>query len=161
MRVHEKNRLHAVVVCKRAAAGCSGLPQDFRRTEAGRGFHQASRRQWSQAYTQGGTEYLECLLTSDYVSVSAKGVPRDKATIVSGAQKNAQQNKGKNDAKSKTLPDLPEPKIQLYGNTAVVQSSLAADPNGKYPAMYSSDVFAFQDGAWHAIYSQHTPVESK
>ncbi len=116
---------------------------------------------WSQAYTQGGTEYLECLLTPDYVSVSAKGIPRDKATIVNGAQKNAQQNQGKNDGKSKTLPDLPEPKIQLYGNTAVVQSSLAADPNGKYPAMYSSDVFAFQDGAWRAIYSQHTPVETK
>lgn len=115
---------------------------------------------WSQAYTQGGTDYLECLLTPDYVSVSAKGVPRDKAAIVNGAQKNAQQNKGKND-KSKTLPDLPEPKIQLYGNTAVVQSSLAADPNGKYPAMYSSDVFAFQDGVWRAIYSQHTPVETK
>lgn len=113
---------------------------------------------WSQAYMQGGTEYLECLLTPDYVSVSAKGVPRDKATIVSGAQKNAQQNKGKTDSKSKTLPDLPEPRIQLYGDTAVVQSSLAADPNGKYPAMYSSDVFAFQDGAWRAIYSQHTPV---
>ncbi len=116
---------------------------------------------WSQAYTQGGTEYLECLLTPDYVSVSAKGVPRDKAAIVSGAQKNAQQNKGKNDVKSKTLPALPEPKIQLYGDTAVVQSSLAADPNGLYPAMYSSDVFAFQDGAWRAIYSQHTPVETK
>lgn len=116
---------------------------------------------WSQAYMQGGTEFLECLLTSDYVSVSAKGVPRDKAAIVSGAQRNAQQNKGKSDRKSQTLPDLPEPKIQLYGNTAVVQSSLAADPNGKYPAMYSSDVFAFQDGAWRAIYSQHTPVETK
>ena len=116
---------------------------------------------WSRAYTQGGTGYLECLLTSDYVSVSAKGVPRDKTTIVNGAQKNAQQNKGKNDGKSQTMPDLPEPKIQLYGNTAVVQSSLAADPNGKYPAMYSSDVFAFQDGAWRAIYSQHTPVEAK
>src|SRR5580692_3298182 len=75
---------------------------------------------WSQAYTQGGTEYLECLLTPDYVSVSAKGMPRDKAAIVSGAQKNAQQNKGKTESKteskSKTLPDLPESKIQLYGN---------------------------------------------
>lgn len=116
---------------------------------------------WSQAYMQGGTEFLECLLASDYVSVSAKGVPRDKAAIVAGAQKNAQQNKGKSDGKSQTLPDLPEPKIQLYGNTAVVQSSLAADLNGKYPAMYSSDVFAFQDGVWRAIYSQHTPVETK
>ncbi len=112
---------------------------------------------WSDAYMNGGTEYLECLLSPDYVSVSAKGVPRDKAVIVAGAQKNAQQNKGK----STLLPDLPQPKIQLYGNTAVVQSSLAADANGKYPAMYSSDVFAFQDGVWRAIYSQHTAVEAK
>jgi hypothetical protein len=112
---------------------------------------------WSDAYMNGGTEYLECLLSPDYVSVSAKGVPRDKATIVGGAQKNAQQNKGK----STPLPDMPQPKIQLYGNTAVVQSSLPADPSGKYPAMYSSDVFAFQDGVWRAIYSQHTEVEGK
>ena len=112
---------------------------------------------WSGAYMNGGTEYLECLLAPDYVSVSAKGVPRDKAVIVAGAQKNAQQNKGK----STPLPDLPQPKIQVYGNTAVVQSSLAADPNGKYPAMYSSDVFAFQGGVWRAIYSQHTAVEAK
>ncbi len=148
---------------------CAGaLPlvaQDCRRILGKQNPDAASVKQaedrWSQAYTQGGSEYLECLLTPDYVSVSAKGVPRDKATIVTGAQKNAQQNKGKSEVKAKTLPDLPEPKIQLYGNTAVVQSSLAADPNGKYPAMYSSDVFAFQDGAWHAIYSQHTAVENK
>ena len=62
---------------------------------------------WSQAYMQGGTEYLECLLTPDYVSVSAKGVPRDKATIVSGAQKNAQQNKGKTDARVRRCPIFP------------------------------------------------------
>lgn len=112
---------------------------------------------WSDAYTNGETDYLDCLLSPDYVSVSARGVPRDKAAIVSGAQKNAQQNKGK----SAAMPDLPQPKIQLYGNTAVVQSSLPADPNGKYPAMYSSDVFAFQDGVWRAVYSQHTAVEGK
>jgi hypothetical protein len=108
---------------------------------------------WTEAYMHGGTEYLECLLAPDYVSVSGTGVPRDKATIVGNAKSNA--------GKTTPLPDLPEPKIQLYGDTAVVQSSVAAAPDGKYPAMYSSDVFAFHDGAWRAIYSQHTAVEAK
>jgi hypothetical protein len=103
---------------------------------------------WSEAFMHGGTDYLQCLLTSDYVSVSAKGVPRDRATIVAMAEK----NKGKNTP----IPSLPESNIQIYGNTAVVRSDSPAAPDRKYPAMYSSDVFAFQDGAWHAVYSQHT-----
>lgn len=107
---------------------------------------------WSEAFLHGGTDYLQCLLTPDYVSVSAKGVPRDRAAIVAMAEK----NKGKNTP----MPTLPEPMIQIYGNTAVVRSDSPAAPDGKYPAMYSSDVFAFQDGAWHAVYSQHTAKAS-
>ena len=103
---------------------------------------------WTDAFLHGGTDYLQCLLTPDYVSVSAKGVPRDRAAIVAMAEK----NKGKNTP----MPSLPESNIQIYGNTAVVRSDSPADANGKYPAMYSSDIFAFQDGVWHAVYSQHT-----
>ena len=103
---------------------------------------------WTEAFLHGGTEYLGCLLTADYVSVSAKGVPRDRAAIIGIAEK----NKGKSDP----IPALPEPTIEIYGNTAVVRSDSAAAPDSKYPAMYSADIFAFQDGAWHAVYSQHT-----
>lgn len=103
---------------------------------------------WTEAFLHGGTEYLGCLLTPDYVSVSAKGVARDRATIIGFAEK----NKGKNDP----LPSPATPTIEIYGNTAVVRSDSPAAPDGKYPAMYSSDIFAFQDGAWHAVYSQHT-----
>jgi len=103
---------------------------------------------WTDAFLHGGTDYLQCLLTQDYVSVSAKGVPRDRMAIIGFAEK----NKGKDTP----MPSLPEPTIEIYGNTAVVRSDSPAAPDGKYPAMYSSDIFAFQDGAWHAVYSQHT-----
>lgn len=110
-----------------------------------------TERAWTEAYLHGGTPYLECLLAPDYVSVSGKGVARDRATIIGFAKKN--------EGKTTPLPNPTEPKIQIYGNTAVVQAQVAADPNGKYPAMYSSDVFSFQDGAWHAVYSQHTNID--
>lgn len=107
---------------------------------------------WLDAFLHGNTEYLECLLLPDYVSVSGRGIVRDRATIVEFARK----NKGK----STPIPELPAPKVQIYGNTAVVQSNAPASPDGKYPAMFSSDTFAFVDGAWHAVFSQHTTVES-
>jgi Domain of unknown function (DUF4440) len=103
---------------------------------------------WTEAFLHGGTGYLGCLLTPDYVSVSAKGVPRDRGAIIGIAEK----NKGKSDP----IPSLPEPMIEIYGNTAVVRSDSPGAPDGKYPAMYSADIFSFQDGAWHAVYSQHT-----
>ena len=97
----------------------------------------------------GGTGYLECLLAPGAMSAcQPRGVPRDKATLVGNARNNA--------GKTTPLPDFPEPKIQLYGDTAVVQSSVAAAPDGKYPAMYSSDVFAFHDGAWRAAFTRST-----
>jgi uncharacterized protein DUF4440 len=117
---------------------------------------------WMDAYLHGGTDYLNCLLLEDYVSVSWKGVPRDKAEIMEMARKNAgnQTADTKTADKNAPKPKLPEPKIRIYGNTAVVHSQAAADPNGKYPAMYSADVFTFQDGAWHAVYSQHTNIQA-
>src|SRR5258708_17229729 len=37
---------------------------------------------WQNAFTHGDRAYLEGLLTDDYVSVNAKGVARDRNTIV-------------------------------------------------------------------------------
>lgn len=105
---------------------------------------------WTEAFLKGGTEYLQCQLAPDYVSVSAKGVPRDRNTIIDAARKNA--------GKAAPMPELPEPTIQIYGDAAVVRSATAAAPDGKYPAMYSSDTFAFVNGTWRAVYSQHTAV---
>jgi hypothetical protein len=139
----------AVLFCSLALAA---FAQDCRRVLGQQSADAASikrvERAWTEAFLHGGTDYLQCLLTQDYVSVSAKGVPHDRSAIIGFAEK----NKGKDTP----MPSLPDPTIQIYGNTAVVQSDSPAAPDGKYPAMYSSDIFAFQDGAWHAVYSQHT-----
>lgn len=139
----------AVLFCSFAL---SASAQDCRRVLGQQSADAASIKRveqaWTDAFLHGGTDYLQCLLTPDYVSVSAKGVPRDRTAIIGFAEK----NKGKNTP----VPSLPDPTIQIYGNTAVVRSDSPAAADGKYPAMYSSDIFAFQDGAWHAVYSQHT-----
>src|SRR5438309_384385 len=49
---------------------------------------------WQNAFTHGDGAYLEKLLTEDYVSVSGKGVARDRKTIVQLAESYAKKNPG-------------------------------------------------------------------
>jgi hypothetical protein len=106
-------------------------------------------REWSDAFMHGKPEYIACLLAPDYASVSPKGV-HDLSWEVEHARK----NKGS----SAPIPDVPGTTYQVHGSTGVVRFFHPAD--GKQPASYGSDIFSFQDGAWRALYSQHTYVES-
>jgi hypothetical protein len=42
----------------------------------------------------------------------------------------------------------------IQGDTAILTFHLK--PAGPYKGIMSSDIFVYRDGAWHAIYSQHT-----
>jgi hypothetical protein len=106
---------------------------------------------WDEAFTHGKPEYLECLLTPDYASVSPKGA-HDKTWEIEHANK----NKGKTDP----IPEFPGMTYQVHGNTAVARLFKPASADGKQPASYAADIFTFQDGAWRAVYSQHTTVEA-
>ena len=106
---------------------------------------------WNEAFMRGGTEYLECLLAPQYVSVSPAGV-HDRAWELEHA--------GKNKGSSAPIPDVPGMTFEIYGNTGVMRLFKPASADGKQAAQYMADIFAFQDGAWRAVYSQHTPVQS-
>ena len=98
----------------------------------------------------GKPEYIACLLAPDYASVSPKGVHG-----LSWEIEHARKNQGS----SAPVPDVPGTTYQIYGNTGIVRFFHPAE--GKQPASYGSDIFAFQDGVWRALYSQHTYVESR
>jgi hypothetical protein len=106
---------------------------------------------WDEAFLHGNAEYLECLLMPDYASVSPKGSHGKDWEI-----EHASKNKGS----SEPIPDFPGMTFQVHGTTAIARLFHPASADGKQPAAYSADVFIFRDGAWHAVYSQHTTVEA-
>lgn len=107
---------------------------------------------WDEAFLHGNVEYLQCLLSSDYASVSPKGL-HDRAWELEHA--------GKNKGSTTPIPNFPGLTFTVHGTTAIARLLKPASADGKQPASYAADVFAFQDGAWRALYSQHTQVESK
>ena len=129
--------------------------QDCRRILGEQSADAASLRRvedrWNEAFMRGGTEYLECLLAPQYASISPMGV-HDRAWELETAAK----HKGS----STPIPEVPGMTFEIYGNTGVMWLFKPASADGKQAAQYMADIFAFQDGAWRAVYSQHTPVES-
>lgn len=95
---------------------------------------------WTQAFLHGDTAFLTRLLAPNYVSISTKGVVRDRAAIVGLAVAMSKKNLGSFPAQ--TL------QVEVRGESAIVTSSDGGQR--------SVDVFYFSDGAWHAWYSQHT-----
>lgn len=107
---------------------------------------------WNEAFMRGNTEYLECLLAPDFATVTPHGT-RDRAWEL----EHARQNRGS------TTPILhfSGTVFQIEGSTGIARLYKAASADGLHPATYLADVFTFQDGAWRAVYSQHTFVEEK
>ena len=98
---------------------------------------------WLQAFTHGDTAFLQMLLTDDYVSVNAKGVARDRATIIKLAQSFAAKPPS-------SMPPSAPSTYAVAGNTGIVTSVGGGQR--------SVDVFYYADGQWHAWYSQHTTI---
>lgn len=98
---------------------------------------------WLRAFLGGDEAYLNALLDDDYVSINAKGIARPKAAIIALAKKVA--------ATPPSAPITPPAlKIVVHGTAAIATSSNATE--------VSVDVFHYENGAWHAWYSQHTAI---
>jgi hypothetical protein len=108
----------------------------------------AVEHHWGAAEVRGDDAYLATLLDDDYISVGAKGVAHTKADIIAFAAK----NKNAPAPASASTPAAPKivPKITIHGNTALVTSTGFGQ--------LSVDVFHYENGTWHAWYSQHTPL---
>ena len=107
---------------------------------------------WNEAFMRGDTAYLECLLVPDFVTVTPHG-KRDRAWEL----EHARQNRGS----STPIPHFSGTVFQIEGSTGIAKLYKPVSADGQHPATQLADVFTFQDGAWRAVYSQHTFVEGK
>lgn len=107
---------------------------------------------WNQAFMRGNTDYLECLLVPDFVTLTPHG-KRDRAWEL----EHARQNRGS----TTSIAHFSGTVFQIEGNTGIAKLYKPPSADGQRPATRLADVFTFQDGAWRAIYSQHTFVEAK
>lgn len=105
---------------------------------------------WDEAFMRGKVEYLDCLLSPDYASVSPKGTHGRNWEL---------EHARKNQNSQAPVPQIDGMTFEVHGNTGVMRLFKPASADGKQPAQYMADIFAFQDGAWRAVYSQHTPLE--
>ena len=112
---------------------------------------------WSQAEIHGDTSYLDRLLLPEYRSVSAGGHAIGKADILKGARlvgsSPARQQKIRQYIQTHPFAES----VALHGDTAVL--TFYSPKLGLQRGISSSDIFVFENGRWHAIYSQHADPE--
>jgi hypothetical protein len=111
----------------------------------------AVKDKWDVAFMRGGTRYLECLLTPDYASVSPSGV-HDRAWEIQHAANNRES--------TAPIPEAHGMQFEVHGSAGVMRLFKPASADGKQQAQYMADIFSFYDGGWHAVYSQHTPIDA-
>lgn len=114
---------------------------------------------WLEAEVGGDTAYLDALLAPGYRSVDVDGVATGKAGILAHAARNRGSDamRRKVDAWMKKHPS--KTTVVLDGDTAVL--SFYVPEKGAQGGVRSSDVFVYRDGAWRALYSQHSRAGSE
>ena len=119
----------------------------------------AADEHWGQAEVDGDSQYVENLLLDGYRSIGSGGKVTTKAQIVKGAKdrgKSAEYAKMVTDWKAKHPS---EASVTIFGDTAVL--TWTPTYAGPKPPVNSSDIFVYRNGAWHAIYSQHSTAPEK
>jgi hypothetical protein len=97
---------------------------------------------WSAAYVRADTTFLRCLLAPDYRGFNTKGVLADANEEIGRAQRHGNPNA--------PLDAFPKAEVQVHGATGVV--------GGLVPGKRWTDVYVFENGAWHAILSVDQPL---
>ena len=106
---------------------------------------------WSAAFLTGDTQFMRCLLIPEYTEITRSGQVKFRAYELAITEAN--QGKGL------AIPDLPKVNVMLHGNIAVAYGeSRTPGSDGKAIARMSADSFVWEDGRWHAFFSQQTTV---
>jgi hypothetical protein len=102
--------------------------------------------QWVDAEYHADTATLKKLLLPEYRTVSENGV-HDRDRLIAGVLKRGGRTV------EPPYSTWPTPKIEIHGSTALATFAVA-------DSSYSVDVFVFENGGWHAMYSQHTVMKT-
>lgn len=105
---------------------------------------------WSVAISQGDTSFERCLLTADFVEILSTGELKTRADELGFTA----ENKGR----KRRAPELPAIRILIHDNVAVARATWKL--SGVTPESNQiADCFVWENGFWHAFFSQLTPVE--
>jgi hypothetical protein len=105
---------------------------------------------WERSFIGGDGAFLSTLLVDGYHSYTSDGTGHDKAAIVKAANDYAKAH-----ANETVTPPAVAPEIQLRGDVAIV---FWKNADG---SLASVDAFAWDNGRWHAWYSQHAAAAKK
>lgn len=105
---------------------------------------------WLQAAQSRDIAALTRILSDDYIDINYAGILRDKADAL-GAP---------NVTSRKTTQTLSQERVRIYGSTAVV-TGLGTLVAGSHRYQWRfTDVLIADHGAWRAVSSQETPVQT-
>lgn len=112
---------------------------------------------WGDAEVDGDVHYLEELLAPEYRSVDPKGGSHPRAKILEHARHSAGSAEARKarDAWVKAHPT--EMSVVIHGALGIV--SYFNPQRGVDSSIRASDVFAYEDHRWRAIYSLHNGAE--
>lgn len=109
---------------------------------------------WMQAEINGDTQWLGHLLLPGYRSISPDGKATSRAAILAHAAKNRGSDKMKRKVAAWLKAHPTKSTVVMHGNVAILSFY---DPKlGAQKGVRSSDIFVYEDGHWHALYSQHS-----
>lgn len=107
---------------------------------------------WNIAFLRGDTNFERCLLTSDFTSISRKGRVRVLADELAVAAKNKRENL--------PIPSFAKITVFMHGNVAVAYATVNLTwPDGKLRTTINADYYVWENGTWHAFFSQQTQTE--
>ncbi|GLQ88172.1 nuclear transport factor 2 family protein [Dyella flagellata] len=115
---------------------------------------------WSIAEMTGDGAWLADMLMPDYRTVSNDGSAHDKQALLAGMAKHKPVTRAEATLKLAAYEKEHHigSSVTIHGDMAVV--SFYDTALGMLKGVTSADVFVYQDGHWHALYSQHTSVHS-
>jgi hypothetical protein len=143
----------AAVAAHAAVAAPGGGVDETVRTAAA---VMAVDQHWLEAEVGGDTAWLEQMLLPEYRSVNARGVASGKDAIVAHAAKNSGSDKAKKMVAAWQAAHPSKQAVVLRGDTAILTFY---DPAlGPQKGVRSTDIFVYEGGRWHALYSQHSGI---
>ncbi|CAM5624328.1 nuclear transport factor 2 family protein [Rhodanobacter lindaniclasticus] len=112
---------------------------------------------WMDAELDGDRAWLDAMLLPEYRSVGADGTVHAKAAILAHAAKNRGNDAERRKVEAWLKAHPSDQSVVIRGDTAILTFY---DPKlGPHNGVRSSDTFVYQDGHWHALYSQHSAVK--
>lgn len=132
-------------------AGAHGVDDESTRTAAA---VIAVDQHWLEAEVGGDTAWLDRMLLPDYRSVDSKGVAHEKAAIVAHAAKNRGSDRERRQVEAWLRAHPSGKQVVIRGDTAIL--SFYDPKRGPQRGVRSADIFVYQNGHWHALYSQHS-----